>query len=293
MVCGACGRRVDPTRSFCTNCGSSVFTDEKQWSLFRPAAASSSSVSASPSQVAAKALRTIQQSAGSFDRAAARRAFEARTAAAAPAVRLGGAIRFVIFVLLIWTAVNWLRDIPEIITLKDAFQRGGASDDDMRKAGQAVRDRLNGLVGNAPATKSAPRPATGSGASSPEPVRRAPATLDRSAGFLVQPPASIRLPPGVAVPGNGVTAPRVLHQEKARYTPEAQRARIEGSVVLQTVVRTDGAPGEIAVLRSLDTRYGLDQQAIAAVRLWRFVPGERGGRPVPVLVLVEVPFSLR
>ena len=58
------------------------------------------------------------------------------------------------------------------------------------------------------------------------------------------------------------------------------------------VVRTHGAAVNISVEHSLDDRFGLDEQAVAAVRQWRFAPGERDGRPVPVLVLIHVAFML-
>jgi periplasmic protein TonB len=37
----------------------------------------------------------------------------------------------------------------------------------------------------------------------------------------------------------------------------------------------------------------LDEQAIAAARQWRFVPGTKDGKPVPVQVSLEMTFSLR
>jgi TonB family protein len=87
--------------------------------------------------------------------------------------------------------------------------------------------------------------------------------------------------------------PRVLHKVNPEYTPEALRAKLEGTVLLQAVVRTHGVPSDISVLRSLDRRFGLDQQAVAALRQWRFAPGQRAGQPVPVLVQVEMNFSLK
>ena len=52
-------------------------------------------------------------------------------------------------------------------------------------------------------------------------------------------------------PGNGVSLPAVVKQVKADYTPEAQAARIEGTVVLDTVVLSDGNVGDVTVSRSL------------------------------------------
>jgi TonB family protein len=90
-----------------------------------------------------------------------------------------------------------------------------------------------------------------------------------------------------------VTLPKVVSEVKPQYTPEAMRARIEGTVMMNTVVRTDGTPGDIEVTRSLDTEYGLDKQAVTALSQWRFEPGLKDGKPVPVLVTVEMRFTLK
>jgi TonB family protein len=49
----------------------------------------------------------------------------------------------------------------------------------------------------------------------------------------------------------------------------------------------------VQVVRSLDSAFGLDQEAIKAARQWRFAPGTRLGEPVPVLVTIELTFTLR
>jgi TonB family protein len=51
--------------------------------------------------------------------------------------------------------------------------------------------------------------------------------------------------------------------------------------------------GQVQVVRSLDPTFGLDQEAVKAVRRWRFRPGTRFGQPVPVLVEIELTFTLR
>lgn len=91
----------------------------------------------------------------------------------------------------------------------------------------------------------------------------------------------------------GVTLPKVVSEVKPQYTPEAMQAKIEGTVVMNAVVRTDGTPGDITITKSLDTRYGLDKQAVAALSQWRFEPGLKDGKPVPVRVTVEMRFTLR
>jgi periplasmic protein TonB len=98
---------------------------------------------------------------------------------------------------------------------------------------------------------------------------------------------------GVYRPGNGVSIPRLLHEERPQYTSDAMRAKVQGSVILECVVRPDGSVGDVHVVRSLDPTFGLDQQAMAAARKWRFAPGTRLGEPVPVLITIELTFTLR
>jgi len=98
---------------------------------------------------------------------------------------------------------------------------------------------------------------------------------------------------GVYRPGSGVTTPTLLREVKPQYTSEAMRAKIQGLVTVEAIVLPDGTVGSVEVVRSLDSVFGLDQEAVKAVRQWRFVPGKRLGQPVPVLVLIEVGFTLR
>jgi TonB family protein len=92
-------------------------------------------------------------------------------------------------------------------------------------------------------------------------------------------------------PGAGVSAPVVVKQVKPQYTPEAKDAKIQGVVTLECVVESDGTIGDVEVTTSLDA--GLDQEAIKAVKQWRFEPGTKDGKPVPVLITLEMTFTLR
>jgi TonB family protein len=91
----------------------------------------------------------------------------------------------------------------------------------------------------------------------------------------------------------GVTLPKVVSEVKPQYTPEAIQAKIEGTLFMKAVVRTDGTPADIEITQSLDTEYGLDQQAVTALSQWRFEPGLKDGKPVPVRVTVEMRFRLK
>jgi protein TonB len=93
--------------------------------------------------------------------------------------------------------------------------------------------------------------------------------------------------------GNGVTAPRLIREVKPGYTSDAMRARIQGTVRLQAIVSPDGSVGAARMIRSLDATFGLDQEALNTIKQWRFLPGTLAGRAVPVLIEVELTFTLR
>jgi protein TonB len=98
---------------------------------------------------------------------------------------------------------------------------------------------------------------------------------------------------GVYRLGSGVATPVLLREVKPQYTSDAMRAKIQGTVLVECVVNKDGTVGDVQVVRSLDSVFGLDQEAIKAARQWRFRPGTRGGEPVPVLITIQLDFSLR
>jgi len=95
--------------------------------------------------------------------------------------------------------------------------------------------------------------------------------------------------------GNGVTAPVLLREVKPNYTGDAMRAKLQGVVEMEAIVLPDGTvdPRSIKITRSLDSTFGLDEQAKIAVRQWKFRPGTFKGQPVPVIVNVELTFTLR
>ena len=98
---------------------------------------------------------------------------------------------------------------------------------------------------------------------------------------------------GAYRPGAGITLPVVLREVKPAYTADAMRAKVQGSVWLECIVMPDGSVGEVKVTRSLDPIFGLDQEAIKAAKMWRFRPGMRQGEPVPVIITIELTFTLR
>jgi protein TonB len=96
---------------------------------------------------------------------------------------------------------------------------------------------------------------------------------------------------GPYVVGNGVKPPEVIYKPLPYYTEEARKARAEGIVLIQAVVRKDGSVDSFKILRGLG--YGLDESAINTIATkWRFKPGTRNGVPVDVQANIEVTFRL-
>jgi len=90
-----------------------------------------------------------------------------------------------------------------------------------------------------------------------------------------------------------VTLPVVLREKKPQYTSDAMRAKVQGTVLLECVVKPDGSVGDVKVVRSLDSTFGLDLEALKAAQQWRFKPGTRMGEPVRVAITIEMSFTLR
>lgn len=95
---------------------------------------------------------------------------------------------------------------------------------------------------------------------------------------------------GVYKAGGGVSAPTLLFSVEPEYSEEARKAKWQGTVVLTVIVDEMGRPNHVSVLRSLGL--GLDQKAVEAVSQWRFKPGLKDGKAVPVIATVEVNFRL-
>ena len=85
--------------------------------------------------------------------------------------------------------------------------------------------------------------------------------------------------------------PEPVYEVRPVYTFEAMARQVEGRVEIEAVVLPDGSVGRTRVVKSLDE--DLDKSAVAAVRAWRFRPGLLDGKPVPVLVIIDLTFTLR
>ena len=96
-----------------------------------------------------------------------------------------------------------------------------------------------------------------------------------------------------AVCDEGVVSPKLTREVRPNYTQAAMDARKQGVVEAQALVLPNGTVGQVHVTKSLDRTTGLDEQAVAAVKQWRFQPGTRWGQAVAVVVTIELTFTLK
>jgi len=91
--------------------------------------------------------------------------------------------------------------------------------------------------------------------------------------------------------GPDVSPPRIIYRVEPEYSEGAKAEQITGTVVLDLMIREDGVPNVLRVVRSL--RSDLDENAINALEQWRLSPAMKDGMPVKVRVNVEVHFNLK
>jgi TonB family protein len=92
--------------------------------------------------------------------------------------------------------------------------------------------------------------------------------------------------------GPGITPPVPVHRVDPKYTDEARRQGLNGTVILQAVIKTDGTIDILSVVRGMPL--GLTENAIEALKQWQFRPGNKDGKDVDILVNnIEINFELR
>jgi protein TonB len=97
-------------------------------------------------------------------------------------------------------------------------------------------------------------------------------------------------PPPRPVRLSAYEMPRKVFDVAPRYPQIAQRAGIEGVVIIEAEISVDGSVRNARVLKSVAL---LDQAALDAVKQWRYAPTRLNGVAVPVIVTVTVQFHLQ
>lgn len=90
--------------------------------------------------------------------------------------------------------------------------------------------------------------------------------------------------------GGSIREPVKLKNVPPVYPQIAIAARVEGLVIIEAVIGTDGIVREARILRGVPL---LNQAALDAVKQWRYTPTTLNNVPVPVIMTVTVQFQLQ
>lgn len=97
---------------------------------------------------------------------------------------------------------------------------------------------------------------------------------------------------GRAVGGPGrVKPPKKTRHVNPVYPDAAIKSGVQGVVLLEATIGTNGCVGDLQVVSGVDPR--LDVSALVSVLGWRFTPTLVAGVAVPVVMTVSVQFTLR
>lgn len=91
-------------------------------------------------------------------------------------------------------------------------------------------------------------------------------------------------------PGPTVKGPKLIHYVEPEFSANSKEAFVEGVVKVSTVVTTEGTASNCQIVHGLNAEE--DKTALKALKLWRFQPGTKDGKPVNVRVTVEIEFHL-
>jgi len=96
-------------------------------------------------------------------------------------------------------------------------------------------------------------------------------------------PAQVRV-------GGDIKEPKKIKDVKPVYPETAKATNIQGIMIIEIIIGTDGSVNEAKVLRPVPE---LDRAAIDAVMQWKYTPTLLNGEPVKVIMTVTVTFTLQ
>jgi protein TonB len=125
-------------------------------------------------------------------------------------------------------------------------------------------------------------PVTEAGLSGTEtaPVLSAPSGASQSMSFF--PPGTVRI-------GGAVAAPRKIFDAPPVYPRQALDAGVQGIVIAEVLLDSDGNVADVRVLRSHPL---LEDAAVEAVLQWKYEPVLLNGEPVPAIMTITLNFLL-
>ena len=110
-----------------------------------------------------------------------------------------------------------------------------------------------------------------------------------SAGRANEPMAPVP-PGGPSHAGGQLQQPKLISAPPASYPPLALRARLQGVVVIDALVDTNG---KVTAMKVISGLADLQQAAMEAVHNWKYEPAQLNGQPIAVHTKVNVTFHLQ
>jgi TonB family protein len=95
-----------------------------------------------------------------------------------------------------------------------------------------------------------------------------------------------------AAGGGALHPPRLVAFDTPEYPDLARRLRVQGDVVLELTVETDGSVSAVELVQGVTQKVGINEAALAAARGARFQPATRDGQPVQSVYTLSIPFRL-
>jgi protein TonB len=111
-------------------------------------------------------------------------------------------------------------------------------------------------------------------------------TVDGTLAHLIDDPTTVK----GYLPKEVDTRAEILERPDPRYTEEARRAGVQGTVLLKLLLSPTGTIERVRIVRRLP--YGLTENAIRAACGVKFKPAVKGGEKVPQWVAIEYGFLL-
>jgi protein TonB len=93
-----------------------------------------------------------------------------------------------------------------------------------------------------------------------------------------QPAGPVRVSPG--------QGPGLIKRVEPQYPPILQSSRVQGTVVIDAVIRKDGTVGDVKVLQATNEMF--ETAAVEAIKQWRYTPSD-----YDVILTVRVNFTMR
>ncbi len=103
-------------------------------------------------------------------------------------------------------------------------------------------------------------------------------------------PQALPSPPPVVRIGGQIVAPQVLHRVAPEYPRLAIAARLNAVIVVEALVDTHGVVQRVGILSGNPL---FNEEAMAAVRQWRYKPLLLNGTPTSFILAVTISFHLQ